>query len=72
MKTMASKGSTEERAQTTLMASTLIEALSADPVSPSLKSRVKRKPSSPMFKKPAGQRTRTKGDGGRGGGRGGG
>ena len=49
-KTMASKGSTEEHVQTTLMAPILIEALSADPVSPALKSGVKRKPTSPIFK----------------------
>ena len=52
-KTMASKGSTKEHVQTTLMASTLIEALSADPVSIALKSGVRRKPASPMFKKPS-------------------
>ena len=51
-KTMASKGSTEEHVQTTL-ASILIEALSADPVSPALKSGVRRKPASPMLKQPS-------------------
>ena len=35
-----------------MTASMLIEALSADPVSPALKSELRKKPTSPMFKKP--------------------
>ena len=38
--------------QTTVIASMLIEPLSADPVSLALKSGVRKKPASPMFKKP--------------------
>ena len=52
-KTMASKGGAQEHVQTTLMASMLTEVLSADPVSPALKSGIKKKPTSPMFKKPS-------------------
>ena len=48
---MVSNGATQEHVQTTMMASMLIEALNADPVSPALKSGIKRKPTSPMVKK---------------------
>ena len=51
--TIVSKGGTQEHVQATMMASMLIEAVSADPVSLALKSRVRRKPASPMFKKPS-------------------
>ena len=50
-KAMASKGSTEEHVPAPLLASTLIEALSADPVSPALKSGVMKKTTSPVCKK---------------------
>ena len=49
---MVSKESTQEHVQTTLMATMLIEALSADPMPPALKSGVKKKPTSPMFNQP--------------------
>ena len=39
--------------QTTMMASMLMEALSADPVSLAFKMGVRKKPASPMFKKPS-------------------
>ena len=50
--TMVSKEGTQVHAQATLRATMLIEALSADPVSPALKSGVRKKPASPMVKKP--------------------
>ena len=52
-KTMVSNGGTQEHVQTTLTATMLIEALSADPVSLALKSGVRKKPASPMLKKPS-------------------
>ena len=52
-KTMVLKGGTQEHVQATLRASMLVEALSADPVSPAQTSGVKKKPTSPMFKKPS-------------------
>ena len=52
-KTMVSKGGTQEHVQATLMATMLIEASSADPVSLALKSGVRKKSASPMFKQPS-------------------
>ncbi len=52
-KTLVSKGSAQEHVQTTLMATMLIEAMRADPVSPALKSGARNKPTSPVFKKPS-------------------
>ena len=60
---MVSKGGTQEHVQTPLMASMLIEALSADPVSLALKSGVRHKPASPMFKKPSRAEEEDKGGG---------
>jgi hypothetical protein len=54
-KTMASKGGTGDQVdlQATLNATALIQALSADPVSPALKQGIRKKPASPVFKKPS-------------------
>ncbi len=52
--------------KTTMMASMLIEALSADPVSPALKSGVKKKPRIPMFNNQKGRGGGAKGDNGGG------
>jgi hypothetical protein len=69
--TIVSKEGIQVNAQATLRATMLIEALSADPVSLALKSGVRKKPASPMFKKPskAEEEVDTEGTGGgRGGG----
>ena len=52
-KTMVSKEGTQVNVQAALRATMLIEALSADPVSLALKSGVRKKPASPMVKKPS-------------------
>ena len=59
--------------QAALNATVIIEALSADPVSPALKQGVRRKPTSPMFKTPNKAEEEEEDKWGqRGGGRGGG
>ena len=50
---MVSEGGMQMHVQTILRATMRIEALSADPVSPALKTGLKKKPASPMFKKPS-------------------